>query len=222
MNIYTRKLLMSVIALACCSGESFADGGWAEGVAITSESAFFAELDLSGPGLEAVRAAVEKKDWPAAKEAWGQYLEAHVLPRWIWSHHDRDATAAYLKERGRQDGIVAAAEAIVRREKGLGGKRDIDWAKGRLENRHGPMNQLGIAWMLTGDARYAEDWAYLMRDWIADSPVSSNDGLSAGTRALAPVECGGQIRRGNGDIVLFWRARGGIEAGLVGGRFGAG
>ncbi len=60
---------MSVIALACCSGESSADGGWADGVAITSEAAFFAELDLSRPALEPVRLAVEKKDWPAAKEA---------------------------------------------------------------------------------------------------------------------------------------------------------
>lgn len=169
------KQLMSVVAVACCMGASVANAGWADGVAIPSEAAFFAELDLSRPALEPVRLAVEKEDWPAAKEAWGKYLETHVLPRWIWSHHDRDAIAAYLKERGQEETIVAAADAILRREKGLGGERDVDWTKSEVMNRHGCMHPLGTAWMVTGEAKYADDWAYLMRDWIADSPVSSDD-----------------------------------------------
>lgn len=176
------------LAVMCSSGDSFADASWADGVAITNEAAFFAELDLSRPALEPVRAAVEGKDWPTAKEAWGTYLEAQVLPRWRFSHHDRDAITAYLKERDQEEAIVAAAERVLRRGngeeddefswyRGLDGKRDIDWAKGGIGNRHGHiMGPLGKAWMVTGDTKYAEDWAYhLMRDWIADSPVSSND-----------------------------------------------
>ena len=182
---HTKGVLVSILAMACCIGGSSAPAGWADDVAIPDEAAFFAELDLSREALKPVRAAVEKKDWPAAKKAWGAYLEEHVLPRWIWSYRDRDAIVAYLKKRGEEDRIVAAAERVLRRGKGEGdsswlkgleGKRDVDWAKGGLENRHGHiMNPLGKAWMMTGDVKYAEDWAYLMRDWIADSPVSSDD-----------------------------------------------
>jgi hypothetical protein len=95
---------MSVLALGCCYGISDASAGWADDVAIPNEAALFAELDLTRPALEPVREAVEEEDWVAAKEAWGAYLEEHVLPRWIWSLRDRDAIAAYLKDRGQQDG----------------------------------------------------------------------------------------------------------------------
>ncbi|MDT8391999.1 MAG: hypothetical protein RRC34_15975 [Lentisphaeria bacterium] len=118
---------MCAIAVACCGGGYVANADWADGVAITGESAFFAELDLSRPALEPVRLAVEKEDWPAAKEAWGQYLETHVLPRWIWSHHDRDAIAAYLKARGQEEAIVAAAERVLRRGEG---EDESSWLKG--------------------------------------------------------------------------------------------
>ena len=41
----------------------------------------FAALDLSRPGLSAVRAAVERADWAAAWQAWAAYFMARELPR---------------------------------------------------------------------------------------------------------------------------------------------
>src|SRR5258707_1926991 len=45
-----------------------------------SDADLFAALDLSRPGLSAVRAAVERADWAAAWQAWAAYFKAREQP----------------------------------------------------------------------------------------------------------------------------------------------
>ena len=45
-----------------------------------SDADLFAAMDLMRPGLEAVRAAVERADWTAAYTAWGAYFAARERP----------------------------------------------------------------------------------------------------------------------------------------------
>lgn len=54
-----------------------------------SEADFFAALNLDYPGLEAVKAAVARKDLTAAKAAWLAHLKARAKPRWHIDWHDR-------------------------------------------------------------------------------------------------------------------------------------
>ena len=155
------------------------------GLALGDESDFFGQIDLARPGLETVREAVEKRDWDAAKVAWGKHLEERVSPRWIWTYRDKDRIKAYLEETG--GGLatyVPSAEKVLRREfSWLGVSKtlphDFDWYKpdeyehewGNVLNRHGYWKTLAYAWWHTGDPKYAEDWVEMLHDWIDENPV---------------------------------------------------
>lgn len=207
---HRKRLLMSVLAMVCCSGGSGAYAGWADGVAITNEAAFFAELDLSRASLKPVRAAVEKVDWPAAKAAWATYLQDHVAPRWIWSYRDRDRIKKLLAERyGGLDKYVPAAEDVLKRKfRCVGVSRtlthDIAWTSPDYEyewcnvlNRHGYWQTLGRAWWQTGDAKYAKDWVEMLHDWIDDNPVDK------GGQPWRTLEVGGRASSWFDLINLF-------------------
>jgi len=43
---------------------------------------FFAALDLARPDLEAVRRAVERRDWAAARHAFAEHIRSRVHPKW--------------------------------------------------------------------------------------------------------------------------------------------
>ncbi len=170
---YEQKLLMNMILAGCCCAglESRADD-WATGIAITNEAAFFDAIDLTRSELTAVREAVAKADWKAAKSAWGKYLEEFIAPRWTWSHRDLEQIAAYLKERGAWDVQADAADKLLTVE-------------GRsLNGNHEDFSVLSRAWMVTRDPKYAEAYARLMREWLAAYPVSSQDGEGAWHRLL--------------------------------------
>lgn len=164
-------------------------------IAVADEAAFFALLDLDRPELGAVRAAVEAGDWQRAKSAWAEHLGRRTAPRWLWSHRDRERIAAVHEQRwGGLKRYVAAADRVLARQfdfLGVGKTldHDVDWLQGPTEwthvlSRFHYLKHLGYAWWATGDEKYAEDFAYLIRDWIADNPVPricSNDRGRRGT-----------------------------------------
>lgn len=163
------------------------------------EATFFAALDLQREDLAAVRAAVERQDWPAAKAAWAMHLEERTSPSWIWSHHDKDRIMAFLEEHGDGlEGSVAKADTVLRREFGFQGipitlEKDIVWWSKdyrfqwiNVLHRHGYWLDLGRAYWKTGDEKYAEDWVYMMLDWIQDNPVQFNMGPNPRDRKGQP------------------------------------
>ncbi len=155
-------MMCSVVLCAALSMGQQAEVPW---------TGVFERLDLQRPGLEAVRAAVEAGDERAAAEA----LVGYYLAR-------RDA--GYAPRAEPDEGYDRApAEKVLAREYGFLGKpftltRDIDWNANPVHdhewpielNRHRDWQTLARAWSATGDARYAEDLAFQIRDWLADNP----------------------------------------------------
>jgi len=170
-----RALMTMMIAGLCCAGmEARAD--WATGIAFTNEAAFFDAVDLTRKELADVRAAVEKEDWQRAKEAWGDYVVEHMLPRWMWSHRDLDKIEAYLKKRGGWDGRLEIADKRLRGE-----------FHPSFIGHQTFLGDLARAYMVTKESKYAEAWASLIRNWIAENPVSANDSRGPWHRLPTPM-----------------------------------
>lgn len=151
-------------------------------IAIADEAEFFALLDLEREELAEVRAAVEAGDFEAAKSAWAEHLRGRTTPRWTWSRRDRERIMELWEEHyGGMERYVPGAQRVLDREftflavhKQL--DHDPEWLHGPIEwthvlSRHGYWPTLGYAWWATGDDRFAEDFAFLLRDWIEDNPV---------------------------------------------------
>jgi len=174
-----KRLIMSLVSIICCCASSEVHADWASGIAITNEAAFFEAIDLSRKELTTVREAVAKADWPAAKVAWGKYLEEYILPRWIWSYRDLDKIEAYLKKRGAWDSNLEVAEQRLRGE-----------YNPAFIGHQTHLEDLAKAWMVSKDPKYAEGWASYIRKWIAANPVSSNDSRGAWHRLVIPARSG--------------------------------
>lgn len=142
----------------------------------TQARAFFELVDLDYPGLQAVKAAVHSADYTQAGERLVQYYKTRTKPGWywdgvperpIWTHHD-DASA---------DEILARRFTVLTKTVQLDGK--VDWAVNPvgdrewtwLLNRHQFFQTLGLAYVRTGDAKYAEDFSDLVSDWVLSNPV---------------------------------------------------
>jgi len=135
-------------------------------------------MDLDRPGLEAVRTAVEAEDWSAAAQAWAEYFRTRERPT---PHFRRETWAQWVRETHPQliDPIIAEADAIgagdishgpyVLRVEG----REIFWLENPTKDTNYVsavgsqwfLNCLGRAYLLTGDERYAETFAWLFDSW---------------------------------------------------------
>lgn len=153
--------------------------------------ALFDEIDLDWPGLEKVKAAVEKEDYAAAKHEMAEYLRERKSPpqateppermhsnRW---HHPTDGNLTTVEV---ADKAVAGEIAVVKVWHKFPDGR-IDWHFNATENRDDmPYNQQWIsqlqrmqhwrpmilAYEETGDEKYARAWVEQMRSWIKDCP----------------------------------------------------
>lgn len=165
----------------------------------SQEAVFFDALDLERPDLAAVREAVAREDWDAAKVAWATHLQQRTSPTWIWSHRDKDQIMAFLETHS--DGLeryVDRADRVLRREFSFQGiprtlDKDITWWDKDIEfqwinvlHRHGYWLDLGRAYWATGDQKYAEDWVLMLRDWIEDNPAQFGVGPNPRDRKGQP------------------------------------
>ncbi len=143
-----------------------------------TDAELFAAMDLQRPGLEAVRAAVEAEDWPAAAQAWADYFRARETPT---PHFRRDTWADWVRATHPQlvEPIIAEANAIgagdishgpyVLRVEG----REIKWLENPTRDTNYVsavgsqwfLNCLGRAYLLTGDERYAQTFAWIFDSW---------------------------------------------------------
>jgi hypothetical protein len=150
--------------------------------AVGDERDFFAQVDLARPDLAEVRKAVESNDFAAAKKAWAHHLATRDAPRWLWSRRDRDAIKKVDAENfdGLGKYIAPADRLLARRFNFLGVRKqlahDLDWQQGAGEwtdvlNRFEYWQTLGYAYWASGNEKYAADFVYLLKSWIAKNPV---------------------------------------------------
>ncbi|NLO07455.1 MAG: hypothetical protein GX131_16620 [candidate division WS1 bacterium] len=144
-----------------------------------SDAELWAAVDLQRDGLEGVREAVTREDWPAAAEAWAAHFRARETPT---MHFHRDAWPAWIREHRPQlvAPIIAEADEIV------AGRithdpfvlrvedREIEWLENPTRDTNYVsvvgsqwfLNCLGRAYLLTGDDRYAEAFAWIFGSWF--------------------------------------------------------
>ncbi len=160
--------------------------------AVQGEPAFFALLDLNRQDLAAVREAVTRQNWPAAKAAWARHLETRTEPKWVWSRRDRAELIRLEEERfgGLARYTNAANRVLARDFQFLGVRKQlahrVEWLHGRIEwthvlSRFGYWRDLGYAYWGTGNPIYAEDFVFLLKSWIADNPVPLKPSTDRGT-----------------------------------------
>jgi hypothetical protein len=143
-----------------------------------SDAELWAAVDLQREGLEGVREAVERVDWPAAAEAWADYFRARETPT---MHFRRETWPEWLREHRPQlvEPIIAEADAIAAGEIAHGPYvlrvegRDIRWLENPTEDTNYVsavgsqwfLNCLGRAYLLTRDERYADVFAWIFDSW---------------------------------------------------------
>ncbi|MGD9495485.1 MAG: heparinase II/III family protein [Armatimonadota bacterium] len=165
-------------ALALVIAMAAAQADVAEHPTQITDAELFAAMDLQRPGLEAVRAAVEAEDWPAAAQAWADYFRARETPT---PHFRRDTWAEWLRTTHPQlvEPIIAEADELVAgrishdpyvlRVEG----REIMWLENPTRDTNYVcavgsqefLNPLGRAYLLTGDERYAHTFAWIFGSW---------------------------------------------------------
>jgi hypothetical protein len=157
----------------------------ANSFAVGDERDFFAQMDLARPDLADVRHAVDSNDFVATKAAWAHHLETRAAPRWLWSRLDKDAITKVDAERF--DGLgryISPADRVLARSFNFLGVRkqlahDLDWKQGEGEwtyvlNRFEYWQTLGYAYWASGNEKYAVDFVYLLKNWIAKNPVPAD------------------------------------------------
>ncbi|MBV9864947.1 MAG: alginate lyase family protein [Abitibacteriaceae bacterium] len=149
---------------------------------LMTDQELFEAIDLTGKGLEAVKAAVGAGDLSGAKRALAAYLRARTtVPWWFDAHHPARDTK-YSKQDA--DNTVAGKVQVVT----IGytfPQGNIDWfynvttARADLPdnaewqwqlNRMDFWPNLGRAYWGTGDELYAQTWVKQLRSWVEHCP----------------------------------------------------
>jgi hypothetical protein len=131
----------------------------------------FDSLDLTRPGLEAVREAVEHKDFAAARAAFVAYMRARTAPVAPPTPPDRRA--------------ATAADEVLQHVYRLAGcppydlGPEIGWDEDPFNydqwaialNRHMEWVTLGRAYAATHDEKYAREFAAQVNSWVNAGPI---------------------------------------------------
>ncbi len=158
-------------------------------VAIDSDEEFFAAWDLDRPGLEAVQAAVEAGDYPAAKVALKQYFLDRREP--VWKRNHWEMPAEPRGEATAHSAYAAGEKILAHQFEGGGFEVDfgdrIDWnyfpkilPNGKPDteypvihsiNRFGHLKTLGALYWYSRDERYAREFVYEVTDHVQSNPA---------------------------------------------------
>lgn len=144
---------------------------------------FFTMVDLDREDLAAVKEAVAKSDWPAAKHAFAEHMRSRKTPKWTF---DPGRTGNDKKAR-----VKGAENALRHRLTSIGiewqfGEK-IDWSFNPTAqpdskwprnhewtwqlSRHAMWTDLGRAFYATGDEKYAAEFVAQLESWVHDCPV---------------------------------------------------
>ncbi len=188
------------------------------------DMAFFNALDLDRLGLEGVRSAVLRADWPAARSEFVRYLKSRERPFWFSNWRDRrDPHYRHEVELVRvgddaishvdlkiADKAVANTLTSCDVEHVFG--QTINWELNPIDyrewtwqlSRHPYWVTLGQAYWKTGDEKFARAFVRQMRHWVLNVlvPVGEDGNTwkhgarmgSPNTNCWRTIECG--IRAG--------------------------
>lgn len=150
------------------------------GETLTSDSSFFAAVNLDYPGLEAVEAAVRECDFTTARKEFVSHLKTRNRPAWFidWRNPARDASY----DTGPADRYASNLLTSVFRWHQF--DTVVDWDFNPTENdypewvfdlnRHRFWKDLGEAYHATGDEKYARAFVGQLRSWIEQNPLPSD------------------------------------------------
>lgn len=178
------------------------------GPRLTDEELFTQCLNLETPGLEAVRAAAETKDWPAARRALAAFLRALTVPEAffdlpyeppenvVMTPGETEAEACRRVKRHTLISVGVPCE--------FGEGQTVDWTanptpNGYREwpyqlNRHHELKMLAHQYRLTGDETLAQCAAELLASWLKQALVPDPETPGNKTLCWRTIECG--IRAG--------------------------
>ena len=151
--------------------------------ATVSDEELFASLDLERPGLEAVKSRVTAGDYLGAAQAWADYWRGRRSPV---LHFNRDEWPKLI----RSDYPALGRAMVGMADRVAGGElscstialpvngREIDWlANPKRDTNYVDltgswfyMSPVGRAYLLTGDERYAEAFAWIFESWYDRQP----------------------------------------------------
>lgn len=181
-------VVLCLVTMALWASECFgAEPTKVEGPRIT-ESQFFGMLNLDYPGLDKVRIAVGSGDLAAAKHEFAEYLRHRQKPVW-----KPDWLASLTRGTRNDKTDTREADRILQRDLpsvGVYHKFDgaIDWSLNPIDyrewpyqlNRHPFWTTLGVAYLATGEEKYAKEFVYQMTDWVKQCPVPIDDSGNKG------------------------------------------
>ncbi|MDE7443673.1 MAG: heparinase II/III family protein [Muribaculaceae bacterium] len=181
-------------------------------------------INLDYPGLEKVKAACEQKDWNlAAAELLSYYRNRQGI-------HHPDVNLNNLKiSKEEQKWADDALEHTFFVHKGYQPSynygKDINWQYWPVQDnelrwqlhRHKWFTPMGKAYRLSGDEKYAKEWAMQYIDWIRKNPLSQIDaeeyelasagevkGIAENVRfAWRPLEVSNRLQDQTGQFLLF-------------------
>ncbi len=164
-----------------------------------SDADLFDMLDLDRTGLEKVKAAT---DPGAKKHEFAEYLRNRVTPVWKWDWRNepkREPDPSKVDTKAAERVMAHELWSCSHYQKYEG---EIDWTLNPINyrewpwqlNRHRDWITLGDAYRRTGDEKYAREFVFQLRDWLAKCPV--------------PTDC-------SGNQSYTWRT---IEAGIRAGQ----
>lgn len=143
------------------------------------DEAFFQMLDLDRADQAAVKTAVAKSDWTAARHALAEHMRTRPMPRWSFSPRlvgDRTSFSPngaedVLRHRlsGWQFGSSIDWSFNPTTRPGSTQPANPEWTWGL--NRHYAWMTLSAAWRAGGDEKFAAEFVRQLQSWVHDSPV---------------------------------------------------
>lgn len=125
-----------------------------------SDQQLFAQLDLTHPGLERVKAAVESENWPEARTQWAQYLRIRKNVARFYLIWNTDGGPRKSRIPRGLENFSGLKRLVARMEDGT-------W-QGDHFCRHGALNLLTYAYRNDKDPKYARMAASVIRKFVTE------------------------------------------------------
>lgn len=148
------------------------------------DAALFDGLDLGRPGLERVKAAVARQEWPAARQALLDYYRTRKGPSYYARYEDAPRRNPAVTTNSRADALLTHQFEIHSYKEptfDLGADFnwhvrpiiDIEWPT--KIHRHFHWTPIAAAYRQTGNEKYAEELVQQLLDWAKDNPMERWD-----------------------------------------------
>lgn len=166
----------------------------------------FGLLNLDYPGLEKVKAACSRQQWDEAAQA----LLAYYRNRTDITHPDIDLNNLAISET-EQKWADDALEHTFFVHKGYQPSynygKDIDWEYWPVKDnelrwqlhRHKWFTPMGKAYRISGNEKYAKEWAYQYIDWIRKNPLTEME------KEEFELVSAGEVKTDADNVHFAWR-----------------